>query len=162
RRADAWKQCGSDCAFALGDPARPGPWVADLAGCAAVVHLAGANLFARRWTPAFKQLLRDSRVRSAETLVAALAKLPPDERPRVQVSGSAVGYSGPRGDEELDEESPPDDDFLAHVCVEWERAARAAEAAGLRVVLLRTGLVLDRAGGLLPPLLPLFKLFLGG
>src|SRR5262245_32298469 len=162
RRADAWKQCGSDCTFALGDPARPGPWTAALAGCDAVVHLAGENIFARRWTPAFKQLLRDSRVRSTEALVAALAKLPAGERPGVLVSGSAVGYYGPRGDEELGEDAPPGDDFLARVCADWERAALAAEAAGLRVVLLRTGLVLDRAGGLLPQVLTPFKLFVGG
>jgi uncharacterized protein len=163
RRADAWKRCGSDCAFVRGDPGQPGPWAGALAGCDAVVHLAGENIFARRWTPAFKQVLRDSRVRSTEQLVAALAKVPPEGgRPAVLVSGSAVGYYGPRGDEELGEDAPPGDDFLARVCLDWERAAVQAEAAGLRVVLLRTGLVLDGAGGLLPQLLTPFKLFVGG
>src|SRR5690349_1248054 len=73
RRDDAWKQCGSDCTFVRGDPAEAGPWADTLAGCDAVVHLAGENIFARRWTPTFKQLIRDSRVRSTENLAAALA-----------------------------------------------------------------------------------------
>jgi len=131
-----------------------------LEGVDAVVHLAGAGIGDRRWNEARKHILVESRTRSTALLAGALAGL--DRRPRVLVSASAIGFYGNRGDEILTEQSPAGDDFLASLCVRWEgEAARAAEA-GVRVVCARTGLVLSKAGGALPKLLPLFTLGLGG
>lgn len=143
-----------------GDPSRPGRWTASLGGCQAVVHLAGHNVFARRWSPAVKELIRDSRVQSTRTLVSALAHATP--RPSVLVSGSAIGYYGPRGDEPITERDGPGDDFLSRVCVEWEEAAREAGSLGLRVALLRTGIVLDPDEGTLAALRPVFRWVPGG
>jgi uncharacterized protein (TIGR01777 family) len=130
-----------------------------LTGCDGVVHLAGESV-ARRWTGEAKRAIRDSRVAGTRNLVAGLRAA--DPRPRVLASASAVGYYGPHGDEPVDESSPPADDFLAGVCVEWEREADAASELGVRVVKVRTGLVLDRSGGALKAMLPPFKLGLGG
>lgn len=143
------------------DPqAEPAP-AAALAGRDAVVHLAGEDV-AQRWSAEAKRRIRDSRVLGTRNLVAGLAQLAPEQRPRVLVSGSASGYYGPRGDEPVDESEPPGTDFLAEVCAAWEREALAAEALGLRVVRLRTGLVLDRRGGALARMLPFFRAGLGG
>ncbi|MER5865523.1 TIGR01777 family oxidoreductase [Kitasatospora sp. NPDC002040] len=133
---------------------------AGLHGVEAVVHLAGAGVGDRRWTDAYRQEIRDSRVLGTETLAAALAEL--KEPPRVLVSGSAVGYYGQTGDAVIDEEAPPGDDFLARVCVDWEAATRPAEQAGIRVAHARTGLVLSAKGGAGGRLFPLFRLGLGG
>jgi hypothetical protein len=148
----------------VGDPNEPGPWQDRVAECDAVINLAGAGIFDKRWDEAYKATLRDSRWRSTANVVAALAKQPTraDGTPKVLVSGSAVGYYGPHGDEELTEDSPPGDDFMARICVEWESAARAAEPAGVRVALVRTGVVLDPAGGALKALMPPFKFGAGG
>jgi uncharacterized protein (TIGR01777 family) len=160
RRPDAYKTCGTDCHFVTGEPTRPGPWQSRVAECDAVVHLAGANVLARRWTDAYKAELHDSRVHSADCVVEALAA--GGDRPKVLVCASAVGYYGPRGDEPLTEGAPAGGDFLARLCVDWELAAKPAEDLGARVVLLRTGVVLDRAGGALAAMSPMFKMFLGG
>lgn len=133
---------------------------AALAGTEAVVHLAGAGIGDRRWTEARKRVVRDSRVVGTTTLSRAVADLDPP--PAVMVSGSAVGYYGDRGDEELTEDSPPGTGFLAGVCQDWEAATEAAAAAGVRVVHSRTGIVQSRAGGALARQLPLFRLGLGG
>jgi hypothetical protein len=164
RRADAWRRVGVDVEVLVGDPTEPGEWQNAIVGCDAVVNLAGAGLFDRRWSAAYKAAIRDSRVRVTEQVAAALAKQPrrADGSAKVFVSGSAIGYYGPHGDEELDETSPPGDDYLARVCVEWESGAAAATAAGVRVVLLRTGVVLDRAGGALKQLWTPFRLGVGG
>jgi uncharacterized protein (TIGR01777 family) len=164
RRPDAWERVGPDVEVVVGDPTQPGPWQDRLAECDAAINLAGAGIFDKRWSTAYKAVMRDSRVRSTENVVAALVKAPrrADDTPKVLVNGSAVGYYGPHGDEELTEDSPPGDDFLAKLCVEWEAAAKPAEAAGVRVVLLRTGVVLDKEGGALKALLPPFKLGAGG
>src|SRR5262249_32457175 len=134
------------------------------ADCDAVIHLAGENIFGRRWSADFKALLFDSRVKSTDQVVKALAKNPrtADGRAKTLVNASAIGYYGPRGDEELTEDSPPGHDFMAHICVEWERAARAAERLGVRVAMIRTGVVLDKGGGALAKLLTPFRLGLGG
>src|SRR5882724_7058949 len=139
RRADAGQRVGLDVEIITGDPTEPGPWQDQLTACDAVVNLAGAGLFDKRWNAAYKALIRDTRVRATENVVAALARQPAraDGTPKVLVSGSAIGYYGPHGDEELDESSPPGRDFMAGVCVEWEAAAREAEAAGVRVALIR-------------------------
>lgn len=130
-----------------------------LAGADAVIHLAGAPV-AERWTSSRKQAIRDSRVRSTEALVAAMRDMPTP--PGVFLSGSAVGYYGDRGDTPLDEASPPGDDFLARVCVAWEAAAAPLADRGVRVVMLRTGIVLSPEGGALARLLPIFRLGGGG
>jgi uncharacterized protein (TIGR01777 family) len=140
-----------------GDPAAPGAWQEALAACDACVHLAGEPVAAGRWTAERKRAIRESRVASTRLVAETLAR----SGPTVLVSGSAIGYYGPRGDEALDEDSPPGDDFLARVCVEWEAAAAPA-ARRARLVLLRTGIVLAREGGALPQLLRPFRFFAGG
>ena len=107
-----------------------------------------------------KRRIRDSRELGTRNLVAGLKAAEP--RPAVLVSSSAVGYYGPHGDEELPEDTPPGSDFLAEVCVAWEREALAAEELGLRVVRVRTGVVLDKDGGALGKMLPFFKAGVGG
>jgi uncharacterized protein (TIGR01777 family) len=141
------------------DPsAGPAP-VEALAGRDGVVHLAGEPV-AQRWSDAARARIRDSRATGTRNLVAGIEQA--DPRPRVLVSASAVGYYGPHGAEPVDEATPPGSDFLAGVCVVWERAAEAAEQLGLRVVRVRTGVVLDPDGGALAKMLPPFKLGAGG
>jgi uncharacterized protein (TIGR01777 family) len=125
----------------------------------AVVNLAGESIAARRWTAAQKQKIRDSRLAATTSLVAAIREV--QRGPQVFVSGSAVGFYGDRGDETLTEASSPGTDFLANVCKEWEAAAKSVSER-TRVVLIRTGLVLDRRGGALPRMLPPFYMFAGG
>ena len=131
-----------------------------LEGADAVVHLAGPGIGDKRWSEERKRDLRDARVDGTTLLVEALAGL--DAPPRALLSGSAIGIYGDRGAEKLTEKSKPGDDFLAGLCVEWEAAAAPATDAGIRVALLRTGIVLAPGGGALEKLLPLFKLGLGG
>ena len=130
-----------------------------LEGAEVVVHLAGEPI-AQRWTGARREAIRESRVRGTELLARAIVAL--DVKPRVFLSGSAVGYYGDRGDEAVDEESAPGTDFLAGVAREWEGATAAAKDAGVRVVLLRSGVVLSPHGGMLERLLPPFRLGVGG
>ncbi len=131
-----------------------------LRGIGAVVHLAGEPIAARRWTEAHKRRVRDSRVLGTRLIAQALAGL--HDGPQVLVCSSGMNYYGDRGDEILTEDSGPGEGFLAQVCQEWEAAADPARAAGVRVVHLRTALVLSPTGGLLEKVLPLFKLGLGG
>jgi uncharacterized protein (TIGR01777 family) len=141
------------------DPmSEPAP-VAALAGRDGVVHLAGEDV-AQRWSEDAKRRILESRERGTRNLVEGLRAAEP--RPRVLVSSSAVGYYGPHGEERVDEDSPPGTDFLAEVCVTWEREAQRAAELGMRVVLVRTGVVLDRDGGALSKMLPFFKLGAGG
>lgn len=125
-----------------------------------VVHLAGDNVASGRWSAAKKQKIRDSRVPATERLCQALAGLA--SPPRVLVSASATGIYGDRGDEELDESSAPGDGFLADIVRDWEAATAPAAAAGIRVVMLRIGLVLTPHGGALQRMLPAFRLGVGG
>jgi uncharacterized protein (TIGR01777 family) len=148
RRGDQWDPEGGRC-----DPAA-------VAGHDAVVHLAGEGIGDHRWSAAHKRRVLDSRVNGTGALTRALAGL--GDKPSVLVSSSAVGYYGNRGGEVLTEESAPGDDFLSEVCTKWEAAAQPAADAGIRVVTLRTGIVLSSKGGALAPLLPLFKLGVGG
>jgi uncharacterized protein (TIGR01777 family) len=137
-----------------------GPAPADaLAGRAGVVNLMGERMD-QRWTDDAKRQIRESRVRGTRSLVEGLRAA--DPRPGVLVSGSAVGYYGPRGDEPVDESGPPGDDFLAGVVVEWEAAADAAAELGVRVVKVRSGVVLAADGGALKTMLPPFRLGVGG
>ncbi|MEW2302749.1 TIGR01777 family oxidoreductase [Streptomyces sp. NPDC006655] len=133
---------------------------AGLAGCAAVVNLAGAGIGDRRWTAAYKREIRDSRVLGTAALARAVAELA--EPPRVFVSGSAVGIYGDTGDRAVTEDAPPGDGFLPSLCVEWEAAADPARQAGVRTVFTRTGLVVARGGGAWGRLFPLFRAGLGG
>jgi uncharacterized protein len=125
----------------------------------AVVHLAGAPIGGRRWTGAWKREIRSSRVDPTGLLARRLAALA--VRPPVLVSASAVGYYGSRGDEELTEVSAQGDGFLAEVCARWEAATAPAGAAGIRVVHLRSGIVLDAKGGILARMMPPFRWGLG-
>lgn len=131
-----------------------------LEGADAVVHLAGAGLGEQRWTAERKRVILASRVEPTRQLAEALAGS--ERRPGVLVSGSAVGWYGDRGDEVLTEESGPGTGFLADVCRQWEAATAPAADAGVRVVHLRSGIVLAAGGGALQPLLLPFKLGLGG
>jgi len=134
---------------------------AALEGIGGVVHLAGAGIGDSRWTPERKRIVVESRTKGTGLLAETLARL--ERKPTVFVSGSAVGYYGKdRGDEVCTEESPPGDDFLNDVCTQWEAATAPAEAAGIRVVHIRTGIVLGRNGGVLKRLLLPFRLGLGG
>jgi uncharacterized protein len=132
---------------------------AALEGVDAVVNLIGEPID-QRWTDEAKRRIRDSRERTTKNLVDALSAA--DPRPRALVSQSAVGYYGDRGDAIVDESTPPGTTFDAGVCVAWETAARSAEEIGMRVAIIRTGLVLDAHHGLLEQLLPPFRLGLGG
>ena len=132
-----------------------------LQGRDAVVHLAGESV-AQRWSERAKHAIRESRVLGTEHLVAGLRALADGDRPAALVSASAIGYYGAHGEEPLDEEAPPGSDYLARVCVDWEARAEAAQALGLRVVQIRTGVVLDSGGGALAKMLPPFRLGLGG
>ena len=139
---------------------RTGGWdPAALRDADAVIHLAGEPV-AQRWTPAAKQRILESRVQGTRRLVEILAGLP--KRPQTLVCSSAIGYYGARGDEILTESSTPGKGFLAEVCVAWEKEAQAAEALGTRVVMVRTGLVLDPKGGALQRMLPAFRMGAGG
>ncbi len=136
----------------------PAP-AAALAARDGVVHLAGEDV-AQRWSDDAKRRLRSSRELGTRNLVTGLREA--DPRPGVLVSSSAVGFYGPHGDEPVTEDSAPGDDFLGQLCVTWEREASAAEELGLRVVRVRTGIVLDKDGGALAKMLPFFRLGVGG
>ncbi|MFI1680351.1 TIGR01777 family oxidoreductase [Streptomyces sp. NPDC020607] len=133
---------------------------AGLAGCTAVVNLAGAGIGDHRWTDAYKRELRDSRVLGTKALAAAVASL--DEPPRVFVNSSAIGYYGDTGPRAVDESAPAGHGFLPELCVEWEDSVAAARDAGIRTVLARNGLVIGREGGAWGRMFPLFKAGLGG
>jgi uncharacterized protein (TIGR01777 family) len=135
-------------------------WMNELNGKDAVIHLAGANLGAKRWNEKYKKIAYDSRVISTRNLVEAIKSV--DQKPKVFICSSAVGYYGNRNDEELDESSLPADNYLANLCKDWEAEAAKVEEIGIRRVSVRTGLVLDKNEGLLKQMLPAFKLFVGG
>jgi uncharacterized protein (TIGR01777 family) len=130
-----------------------------LNGRDAVVHLAGENV-AQRWSERAKQVIRDSRVTGTRNLLAGLRDA--TARPRTLIAGSAIGYYGARGEEPLDEEAPPGSGFLADVCAQWEAEAQRAAALEMRVVTVRTGVVLDSQGGALAKMLLPFRLGVGG
>lgn len=128
-------------------------------GVDAVIHLAGESVVGR-WTEAKREAIRTSRVDSTQLLVSAMAKL--ENPPKTLISASAIGYYGEKGEAEVTEESGPDNDFLGQVAVAWEAAALRAELSGVRVVCLRTGIVLGQGGGALEAMLLPFKLGVGG
>ena len=126
----------------------------------AVVNLAGENLAAGRWPAARKHAIRESRIGTTRDLVEWIAAR--RDKPKVLISGSAIGWYGARGDEELGEEAQPGDDFATQLCRDWEAEAERAQALGLRVCRIRTGVVLHASGGALAKMLPPFRLGLGG
>jgi uncharacterized protein (TIGR01777 family) len=148
-RLTAWTPDGSS-----------GSWEREIDGAGAVVNLAGESIAARRWTDAQKRRILESRLLATRSLAQAIdrAKHPPS----VFISGSAVGYYGPLGDEAVAEDHPAGSDFLAHVCRDWEDEAMRAAGHVLRVACIRTGLVLERDGGALPKMLPPFWFGAGG
>lgn len=144
----------------------PGPWTAALAESFAVVHLAGEPLAGKRWDARQKQRIRDSRVETTRTLVEAIAALPAAARPRALLSASGADYYPFAPDTEFDDDevtegAPPSDSFLGRLCRDWEAEAGAAERAGLRVVCMRSGIVLG-PGGALAKLTTPFRMFVGG
>jgi uncharacterized protein len=137
-----------------------GRWAAEIDGAGAVVNLAGESIAGRRWSPAHKRRILDSRVQATRSLVSAIQAA--DAPPAVFLSGSAVGYYGPRGDEVVTEDTPAGADFLAGVCVQWEAEALLAASDRTRVACIRTGMALERDGGALPQMLPPFRFGVGG
>ncbi len=125
-----------------------------------IINLAGAPIFASRWSAARKNLIRASRITLTEQLVAGIARM--NIKPELLISGSAIGYYGNQGDTVLTEQSPPHQDFSHQLCADWEAAAKTAEQFGVRVCLIRTGLVIAGDGGLLQRMLLPFRLGLGG
>jgi uncharacterized protein len=134
-------------------------WDSWVDGAGGIVNLAGESI-AQRWTAAAKERIVTSRIEAAARLCAAIEKAA--VKPSVLVNASAIGIYGPHGDELLDEDAPPGSDFLATTCMAWEEAAKKAEPFGVRVALIRTGIVLGGGGGALAKLLPPFKAFAGG
>ncbi len=143
-----------------GNVGNAGAWASEIDGAHAVVNLAGESIAGRRWSVAHKQQILESRIRATRSLAAAIVNA--SRPPSVLVSGSAVGYYGPLGDELAVETTPAGTDFLAQVCQQWEAEAHRAASQLTRVVCIRTGLVLERDGGALPQMLPPFKFGVGG
>jgi uncharacterized protein (TIGR01777 family) len=149
-----------------------GAWTAALAGADVVVHLAGEMIGGKRWDARQKQIIRDSRIESTARIVEAIGALAPEARPRALISASGVDYypftlrsrtsSFDDYDDDITEADPAGDSFLARVCRDWEAEALAAEALGVRVVVMRTGLVLGPGGGVLAKMSTPFKFFVGG
>jgi uncharacterized protein (TIGR01777 family) len=144
--------------FLAGDPNQEGPWMAAVPEHDWVINLAGASIF-NRWTEALKKEIMESRVHTTRNLVNALAS---GDRHQLFCSTSAIGYYGPRGEEELTEDSPPDSGFLGEVARNWEAEALKAQDLGVRVVITRFGIVLGKDGGALGQMVPMFRKFLGG
>ncbi len=131
-----------------------------VAGKDAIVHLAGVPVFTR-WSNSYKQLIWRSRIETAQKLIDVILALPANERPKVVVSASGVGYYGEQGQNELTENSAAGTGFLAEVCVAWERIWEPLNAIGIRIVTIRTGVVIGAGGGIMGALLPFYKLGLG-
>lgn len=144
--------------FLVGDPTQEGTWMAAVPEHDWIINLAGASIFSR-WTEALKKEIMESRVKTTRNLVTALAE---GDLHQLFCSTSAVGAYGPRGEEELTEDSPPDAGFLGEVARNWEAEALQAQGLGIRVVITRFGIVLGKGGGALGQMLPMFRKFLGG
>jgi hypothetical protein len=148
----------------LWQPGSPGTWDRNLEeaidGADGVINLAGEPIAGKRWIAAQKRRLRSSRIDTTRTLVTAIGKA--KKKPAFLINASAVGYYGPQGDEVITEESGRGGGFLAGLCSDWEEEAKRAESYGVRVIRLRTGIVLGKGGGALAKMVPPFKLFIGG
>jgi len=166
RSADAATRLPTGTRVVTGDPAAAGPWLEELAICDGVIHLAGEPIVGHRWSAEFKQKVRDSRVNSTQLIAETLAKSPTkaDGSPRVLVNASAIGFYGVFEDNstEFVETDLPGTGFLASVCTAWEAAIEPAATAGVRVAIVRVGVVLARDGGALPQIARPFRWFVGG
>ncbi|MGQ9646832.1 MAG: TIGR01777 family oxidoreductase [Thermodesulfobacteriota bacterium] len=145
--------------YLLGDPTQKGAWQEAIKTHDGVINLAGASIFAK-WTEQHKRAIRESRVSTTRNIVEGIPSHP--QKPFSLFSTSAVGYYGFCGDEELTEDSPPGNDFLAQIAKEWEGEALKAEEKGARVVITRFGIVMGEKGGALSQMIPLFKKYIGG
>lgn len=159
-RKPARQENGGNKTFLSWQPGQNGAWEQSVDGADGVINLAGEPIAAKRWSARQKRVLRSSRIETTQALVAAIAKA--QVKPKFLINASAVGYYGDRGDELLTEASPPRDDFLGRLCADWESEAKKAESHGVRVVLLRTGIVLGKGQGALKKMVPPFKMFVGG
>ena len=145
--------------YLQGDPAQKGPWLAALPGHDVIINLAGASIFSK-WSDEYKKLIRDSRIFTTRNVIEGI---PSGFEKKISLfSTSAVGYYGFHGDEELGEGSPPGNDFLARLAMDWEAEALKAREKGVRVVITRLGIVLGEKGGALGQMIPLFRGFMGG
>jgi uncharacterized protein (TIGR01777 family) len=142
-----------------GDPTRNGPWQEAIKNHDALINLAGASIFSK-WTEEHKKAIRESRVNTTQNIIEGIP--PQSQKGFTLFSTSAVGYYGFHKDEELIEESPPGNDFLARIAVEWEGEALKAREKGARVVITRFGIVLGEKGGALGQMIPLFEKYIGG
>ena len=158
RRIKEDRPLPSGAEYLEGDPTQQGPWQDRVAEHEVIINLAGTSIF-RRWTKSAKKTIRESRILTTQNLVDALSSR--QGMNTILLSTSAVGYYGFHEDEDLDEESPPGQDFLASLAVEWESLAMKAETFGARVVPLRFGIVLGKKGGALKQMIPMFKWYLG-
>ena len=145
--------------YLQGDPTQKGPWQEAIPGHDVIINLAGASIFSK-WSDEYKKLIRDSRVFTTRNIIEGIPSK--FEKEISLLNASAVGYYGFHGDEELDEESPPGNDFLARLAIEWEAEASKAKEKVARVVITRFGIVLGEKGGALGQMIPLFKKFIGG
>jgi hypothetical protein len=159
-RQAAEKKLGPGYELVEWKPPASGEWEAAIDGVYGVVNLAGENIGARRWTNKRKQEIIGSRLAATGAIVAAIGKA--KKKPKLLLNASAIGYYGPRGDEEVTEKSSPGHDFLATTTAQWEDEAQKVQTHGTRLVLLRNGLVLGKDGGALPRMLLPFRLFVGG
>jgi uncharacterized protein len=142
------------------EPLKSGEWQQAISGCDAVVNLAGEPIAEKRWTPAQKRTILDSRQLGTQKIVAAIAAA--NVKPAVLINASAIGYYGTSETSKFNEDSPAGQDFLAEVCTAWETAAQAVTATGTRLVILRLGIVLGENGGALGKMLAPFSAFVGG
>jgi uncharacterized protein (TIGR01777 family) len=157
RSAEKSRHRFESCRYISADTTRPGIWQNELEDKDAVVNLAGTSIF-RRWTASYKKKIYDSRILTTRNVVASL----PQDKNVVLCSASGVGYYGSRGDDIINENEKPGDDFLAGVSVDWEREALQASAKGVRVAVMRFGVILGKNGGALTKMIPAFKSFVGG
>ena len=160
RKEEAHRLCGAAVTAVEWDGAETGAWEETLEGADAVINLAGAPIADARWTDARKRLLTLSRIRTTRLLVGAMSRR--SSNPRLLISASGIGYYGSSDDHILDETAPRGQGFLADLCLAWEAETLRAAEFGVRVVLLRTGMVLEQDGGALPKMVLPFRLFAGG
>lgn len=153
------KRSSPGISYLEGDPTKKGPWQEAIKNHDAVINLAGASIFSK-WTDKHKKAIRESRVSTTQNIVEGIPSHP--EKRITLFSTSAVGYYGFCKDEELMEDSPPGNDFLARIAVEWEGEALKAREKGARIVMTRFGIVLGEEGGALSQMIPLFKKYIGG
>ena len=139
---------------------KPDMWKNELQGKDAIIHLAGANIFGKRWTNSYKRAIMESRKAATKNLIDSIGEI--SNKPKIFISSSAVGYYGDKGDEVITEESPSGTDFLSSVCRSWEYEAMQVKRFGVRRVSIRTGIVLSSKEGALKKMILQFKLFAGG